>query len=280
MTRLQKIWLFSLVLLFAITLLGTFGDLLLVRLNYLPFLDTLTFQRKCLVPTVVPDQDQNHNGIPDSIDLVNGARQEVTGHTWWYDTSYYQGGYPPEGRGDDTDVIWRAFRAAGYNLKDMVDADIRTDPAAYKAFVKQPDPNIDFRMVGVLDIFFQRHATDAEQGCRARRRQQPGAMAARRHRGIRPAHRSRPYRHHFRPEAERWRAPGHPQRRALGDRGRLPPALAQQDLPSLPVHCFLKQPGRGNRPLDYDKRLLTKAAFYHAQRWTIFRSFNRMFVQE
>ncbi len=168
MTRLQKIWLFSLVLLFAITLLGTFGDLLLVRLNYLPFLDTLTFQRKCLVPTVVPDQDQNHNGIPDSIDLVNGARQEVTGHTWWYDTSYYQGGYPPEGRGDDTDVIWRAFRAAGYNLKDMVDADIRTDPAAYKAFVKQPDPNIDFRMVGVLDIFFQRHATmlnkDVEPG--------------------------------------------------------------------------------------------------------------------
>jgi uncharacterized protein YijF (DUF1287 family) len=158
MTRLQKIWLFSLVLMFTVAMLATFGNLLLVHLNYLPFMDTITFQKKCPVPTVVPDQDQNHNGIQDSIDLVNGARQEVTRRTW-YDTSYYQGGYPPEGRGDDADVIWRAFRAAGYNLKDMVDADIRTDPAAYSAFVKKPDPNIDFRKVGVLDVFFQRHAT-------------------------------------------------------------------------------------------------------------------------
>ncbi len=167
MTRLQKIWLFSLVLIFIVAMLATFGDLLLVHLNYLPFMDTLTFQKKVLVPTIVPDQDQNHNGIPDSIDLVNGARQEVTGHTLW-DASYYQGGYPPEGRGDDTDVIWRAFKAAGYNLKDMVDADIQADPAAYSAFVKQPDPNIDFRKVGVLDIFFQRHAlkliTDVKPG--------------------------------------------------------------------------------------------------------------------
>jgi uncharacterized protein YijF (DUF1287 family) len=159
MTRLQKIWLFSLVLMFTVAMLATFGDLLLVHLNYLPFMDTLTFQKK----VVVPDHDQNPNGI----DLVNGARQEVTRHTLW-DASYYQGGYPPEGRGDDTDVIWRAFRAAGYNLKDMVDADIQADPAAYSAFVKQPDPNIDFRKVGVLDIFFQRHAleltTDVKPG--------------------------------------------------------------------------------------------------------------------
>jgi uncharacterized protein YijF (DUF1287 family) len=168
MTRLQKIWLFSLVLMFAVALLATFGDLILVRLNYLPFMDTITFQRKCQVPTVVPAQDQNHNGVPDSIDLVDGARQEVTGHTWWYDTSYYQGGYPPEGRGDDTDVIWRAFKAAGYNLKDLVDADIRTDPVAYSKLITQPDPNIDFRKVGVLDQFFQRHAieltTDVKPG--------------------------------------------------------------------------------------------------------------------
>jgi hypothetical protein len=157
MTRLQKIWLFSLGLLFAVAMLGLFGDLVIVRLNYIPFLDTVSFQKKCVVPTVVPDQDQNHNGIPDSIDLVNGARQEVTGHTL-YDTRSYPGGYPPEGRGDDADVIWRAFEAAGYNLKDMVNADIQADPAAYKDFVKKPDPDNDFRKVGVLDKFFQRHA--------------------------------------------------------------------------------------------------------------------------
>ena len=168
MTRLQKIWLFSLLLLFAVALLATFGDLLYVRLNYMPLMDTITFQRKCVVPTVVPNQDQNHNGIPDSIDLVDGARQEVTGHTWWFEASYYRGGYPPEGRGEDTDVIWRAFQAAGYNLKDLVDADIRSQPDAYNKLITQPDPNIDFRMVGVLDKFFQRHAieltTDVQPG--------------------------------------------------------------------------------------------------------------------
>ena len=56
MLRTQKIWLFSLVLLFALALTVTYGDAILCRINYLPFLDTLTFQRPCLVPTVIPDQ--------------------------------------------------------------------------------------------------------------------------------------------------------------------------------------------------------------------------------
>jgi uncharacterized protein YijF (DUF1287 family) len=146
-----------LALLFVLALLGTYGDAILCRINYIPFLDTITFEKECPVPTVIPSQDQNHNGIPDSIDLVNGARQEVTRRTW-YDNSYYQGGYPPEGRGDDADVIWRAFRAAGYNLKDMVDADILAVPYVYGYVNNKPDPNIDFRKVANLDLFFQRHA--------------------------------------------------------------------------------------------------------------------------
>ncbi len=55
MTRSQKIWLFSLVLLYALTLLFTYGNLILVRINYMPFLDTITLQKKCLVPTVALD---------------------------------------------------------------------------------------------------------------------------------------------------------------------------------------------------------------------------------
>ena len=81
----------------------------------------------------------------------------MTGHTL-YDASYYQGGYPPPGRGACTDLVWRAFQQAGYNLKDLVDQDIRNDPGAYGATGQHPDPNIDFRRVGNLDIFFRRHA--------------------------------------------------------------------------------------------------------------------------
>jgi uncharacterized protein YijF (DUF1287 family) len=154
MKRLQKIWLLSLALLFILALLSTYGDAIICRINYLPFLDTNTFEKKCTVPVVTPWQDQSHNGISDAIALVNGARQEVTRRTV-YDSKYYQGGYPPEGRGNDADVIWRAFRAAGYNLKDMVDADVLSAPYLYGG---THDPNIDFRKVADLDLFFQRHA--------------------------------------------------------------------------------------------------------------------------
>jgi len=112
---------------------------------------------RCDVPLVVPEQDKNKNNIPDALDLVAGARREVSGHTR-YDASYYRGGYPPEGRGCCTDVIWRAFKAAGYNLKDLVDEDIRKAPAAYGATGRSPDPNIDFRRVSNLAVFFKRHA--------------------------------------------------------------------------------------------------------------------------
>ena len=81
----------------------------------------------------------------------------MTGRTR-YDSSYHQGGYPPEGRGNDADVIWRAFRAAGYDLKDMVDTDIQATPLSYYLGDKEPDPNIDFRRVNNLDVFLQRHA--------------------------------------------------------------------------------------------------------------------------
>lgn len=155
MLRVQKIWLLSLGLLFALALLATYGDSILCRINYLPFLDTITFQKECLVPTVVPDQDQNNNGVPDSMDIVQGARAEVAGRTR-YDSSYYQGGYPPPGRGNDADVIWRAFMAAGYDLKGMVDEDIHAVPFTYD--FTAADPNIDFRRVKNLAVFFQHRA--------------------------------------------------------------------------------------------------------------------------
>jgi uncharacterized protein YijF (DUF1287 family) len=113
--------------------------------------------QKCEVPLEISTHDQNKNGIPDALDLVAGARQEVARHTL-YDARYYKGGYPPEGWGSCTDLVWRAFRQAGYNLKDMVDRDIAEDPSVYGVAGEHPDPNIDFRRATVLDVFFRRHA--------------------------------------------------------------------------------------------------------------------------
>ncbi|MBR4073097.1 MAG: DUF1287 domain-containing protein, partial [Clostridia bacterium] len=74
-----------------------------------------------------------------------------------YDGAYQQGGYPPDNIGVCTDVIWRAFKNAGYSLKDMVDNDISARWDSYP-LIKTPDSNIDFRRVRNLRIFFEEYA--------------------------------------------------------------------------------------------------------------------------
>lgn len=126
----------------------------------MPVMDRFIFGPKIQVPLEISAQDQNLNGISDTLDIVSGARQDVARRTR-YDNSYYQGGYPPDGRGNATDVIWRGFKAAGYNLKDMVDEDIKNASYAYGMTSNNvPDPNIDFRRVPTLLVFLQRHAIE------------------------------------------------------------------------------------------------------------------------
>ncbi len=111
---------------------------------------------RCEIPLQISSYDENKNKVPDALDFVKGARQEVEGRTR-YDGSYYQQGYPPEGRGACTDVIWRAFRQGGYDLRAMVDEDIQEVPAAYGQTGQNPDSCIDYRRVQNLQVFFQRH---------------------------------------------------------------------------------------------------------------------------
>lgn len=107
-------------------------------------------------PKAVSPVDFNVNGADDYADIVAGARADAEARPD-YDDGYYQGGYPPADRGACTDLVWRAFRTAGYDLKAMIDADIAADPSAYRAVAPKPDPNIDFRRTGVLDVFFAKY---------------------------------------------------------------------------------------------------------------------------
>ncbi len=70
-----------------------------------------------------------------------------------------RGGYPPDDEGVCTDVIWRALKNAGFLLKDMVDEDIRKNIDLYPRVQGHPDPNIDFRRIKNLRVFFDRFAT-------------------------------------------------------------------------------------------------------------------------
>lgn len=124
------------------------------------------------IDTVLSTVDFNENGTDDYTDLLRGAKKDAKNHPR-YDGTYYAGGYPPEEIGVCTDLVWRAFREAGYSLKEMVDRDIQVRPSAYR-HIRERDPNIDFRRVTNLRIFFEKYARSLTVDVHAIEAWQPG----------------------------------------------------------------------------------------------------------
>ncbi len=100
--------------------------------------------------------DYDNDGIDDYTDILNGAKQTAKNKVK-YKSAYYEGGYPPKDEGVCTDVIWRSLENAGYDLKTLVDEDIKNNLTTYYRVEGNPDPNIDFRRVPNLLVFFQRN---------------------------------------------------------------------------------------------------------------------------
>lgn len=126
-------------------------------LSMKPFLQNLIGQSSVRIPTVNCPFDKDSDGLDDLKDIVAGAKSEVKRQPQ-YRSTYYQGGYPPEQEGVCTDVVWRAFKDAGYDLKAIVDKDIRQNLTQYSRIGGKPDPNIDFRRVPNLIVYFKRNA--------------------------------------------------------------------------------------------------------------------------
>ncbi len=129
----------------------------LIVLNQFNLLPQKTYTAEDFdIERIISSVDYNENGTDDYTDILLGARTDATNHPT-YNGAYYEGGYPPDNIGVCTDVVWRAFKNAGYSLRDMVDQDITTRPEAYP-LVEKPDNNIDFRRVRNLRIFFEEYA--------------------------------------------------------------------------------------------------------------------------
>lgn len=111
------------------------------------------------IEVIKSESDYDLDGIDDYTDIMLGARKDALARPK-YKSAYYAGGYPPGDEGVCTDLIWRAFREAGYELKDLIDNDIKNNPDDYYGLDKVPDPNIDFRRVSNLKVFFQRNAVN------------------------------------------------------------------------------------------------------------------------
>ncbi len=99
--------------------------------------------------------DADGDGIDDQTDILEGAKAYVRTRPV-YDTSYFEGGWPPEGKGVCTDVAAFALLAAGYDLQKLLAADIAAHPGNYPPGTG--DANIDFRRTRNLLPFFQQIA--------------------------------------------------------------------------------------------------------------------------
>lgn len=122
---------------------------------------------------VLSDVDQDRDGIDDYTDIYLGALEYVQTNPK-YKSAYYSGGYPPEGEGVCTDVIWYALKNAGYSLKDLVDADIKENIDQYPRVEGKADPNIDFRRVLNLEVFFRRNTLSLTTNLEDKSSWQPG----------------------------------------------------------------------------------------------------------
>jgi hypothetical protein len=99
--------------------------------------------------------DKDGDGIDDQTDFLQSVRNYIAAKPK-YKSKYYRTGYPDDGFGVCTDVIAFGLRGAGYDLMELVDADIRANKKMYQLDVV--DKNIDFRRVNNLRLFFERNA--------------------------------------------------------------------------------------------------------------------------
>lgn len=131
---------------------------LLNHSNVLPINQKVYYAKDFGIPQLQSSSDYDKDGIDDYTDIMLGARIDAENNPT-YRSAYYSGGYPPDTEGVCTDVVWRAFKNAGYNLKNLIDEDIKNNTSEYPRVGGKPDPNIDFRRVPNLISFFTRNAT-------------------------------------------------------------------------------------------------------------------------
>lgn len=126
---------------------------ILYRYNYIPHPKYTSEQLGYTTYISICDKDQD--GIDDQTDILTSAIR-YTETEPKYKSKYYTTGYPNDEYGVCTDVVAFALQGAGYELMTLVQNDITAHPDVYD--IDEPDPNIDFRRVRNLKIYFQHTA--------------------------------------------------------------------------------------------------------------------------
>ncbi len=105
------------------------------------------------------DHDHDHDGIPDSLDVLIGAKKTVINADayteGWTDIPKYPNGDVPRNQGVCTDVIIRAVRNAGIDIQKELHEDILRARGVYPK--SSGNWQIDQRRVLTLLPYFRRH---------------------------------------------------------------------------------------------------------------------------
>ena len=104
------------------------------------------------IETYKSNVDKDNDGIDDQTDILNNVRDYIDTKPQ-YESKYYAGGYPDDGYGVCTDVVAFGLRGAGYDLRELVNEDIKNNPEKYN--IKVRDKNIDYRRVRNLLIYLE-----------------------------------------------------------------------------------------------------------------------------
>ena len=157
----------------AIIVILIIAILAVLILNYLNLIPKEAYTAEDFgITTLKSSVDYDNDGIDDYTDIMLGARADAENMPT-YKSAYYEGGYPPDTEGVCTDLVWRAFKNAGYSLKELVDIDIQENQHRYKK-IEVPDPNIDFRRVYNLKAFFENNSENLTKDIKEREEWQPG----------------------------------------------------------------------------------------------------------
>lgn len=103
------------------------------------------------IETLKSLNDKDEDGIDDQTDILTEARAYVATKPK-YKSVYYVEGYPNDGYGTCTDVVGFALLNSGYDLMELVNQSVLSNPTLYN--IPTVDKRIDFRRVNNLKTYF------------------------------------------------------------------------------------------------------------------------------
>ncbi len=101
--------------------------------------------------------DKDNDGIDDQTDILNNVRNYIKTKPK-YLSKYYGTGYPDDDHGVCTDVVAFGLKDAGYDLRELVNEDIKKNRDSYN--IEVIDKNIDFRRVQNLRVYFKNNSVE------------------------------------------------------------------------------------------------------------------------